>query len=152
MSQTNPGPGSSRPVGRQRSATVESSAPGITDVATPNPFISTAQALSPFNRARFARIQNNKTRDRRRTNAGFSTVRLSDANITAVRSTPIPEEPHVSPSMASLRRMYQPPDTAPRTRAPSVASESEGHSSIADGEESVHEDLQDPDVPDLPPD
>ncbi|KAJ3796296.1 hypothetical protein GGU11DRAFT_746258 [Lentinula aff. detonsa] len=66
--------------------------------------------------------------------------------------TPIPKEPHVSPSMASLRRMYQPPDTAPRTRAPSVASESEGHSSIADGEESVHKDFQDPDVPDLPPD
>ncbi|KAJ3780256.1 hypothetical protein GGU10DRAFT_380928 [Lentinula aff. detonsa] len=103
MSQTNPGPGSSRPVGRQRSATVESSAPGITNVATPNPFISTAQALSPFNRTRFACIQNYETRDRRRTNAGFSTVRLSDANITAVRSTPIPKEPHVSPSIVSLR-------------------------------------------------
>ncbi|KAJ3793176.1 hypothetical protein GGU11DRAFT_749163 [Lentinula aff. detonsa] len=130
MSQTNPGPGSLHPIGCQRSVMAESSAPGITNVATPNPFISTARALSPFNHAHFTCIQNNETRD----------------------CTPIPEEPHVSPSMVSLRRMYQPPDTARHTRAPSVTSESKAHSSTPDDEESVHKDFQDPDVPDLPPD
>ncbi|KAJ3780177.1 hypothetical protein GGU10DRAFT_381058, partial [Lentinula aff. detonsa] len=91
---------------RQRTITNESSNSGITESTVTNPFVANAQSLSPFNRSRFARIQN-VSQERRRTNPNFATVRLSEANITVPPSPP----PAVtgfsnSPSIDSLRRLY----------------------------------------------
>ncbi|KAJ3978389.1 hypothetical protein F5890DRAFT_1560433 [Lentinula detonsa] len=44
---------------RHQTITSESSNSGITESTVTNPFIANAQSLSPFNRSRFARIQNN---------------------------------------------------------------------------------------------
>ena len=90
---------------RQRTTTGDSSSAGVTESVIQNPFLNAAGNLLPFNRSRFAKLQNAEQRDCHWGNAGFATARISDTVVVARLST-IGTHVEVSPSIKALRSIY----------------------------------------------